>query len=174
MLARPRTDAFPALQQLGRLSQELTQTYLSVGTSSSPGNRGVPRSLRSTRFADQSKRLRAQFPSCRQPNKRLGDDLGARCANLDAHDHHCSCCFGVVRGKLSELWFRVLDERRAAVTRVATRGPGYVASMLPSGPNIHQMINEGAEVAVSIHIYGFDHRLCGSSIRRRRYELTSA
>jgi hypothetical protein len=37
--------------------------------------------------------------------------------------------------------------------------------MLPTGPNIHQMPNDSGEEAISIHIYGFDHRYCENSIR---------
>lgn len=86
------------------------------------------------------------------------------------HDHHCSCCFGVVRGALEERWFDALDETRAAVTRVATREPGFTACMLPSGPNIHQMRNRGEEEAVTVHIYGFDHARKASSIEREYVE----
>ncbi|MHB2166909.1 cysteine dioxygenase [Alsobacter sp. R-9] len=85
-------------------------------------------------------------------------------ARTSIHDHHCSCCFGVVSGVLTERWFRVVGPGRAAVSATARRTPGFVAAMLPDGPNIHQMVNETSEDAVSIHIYGFDHRRHASSI----------
>jgi predicted metal-dependent enzyme (double-stranded beta helix superfamily) len=50
------------------------------------------------------------------------------------HDHHCSCCFGVLSGLITEFRFRRVDEERAAIIEEATRAPGYVACMLPSGP----------------------------------------
>jgi len=82
------------------------------------------------------------------------------------HDHHCSCCFGVVSGALREVWFDAIDANRAIRTAEHDRLPGFVAAMMPTGPNIHQMINVGAEEAISIHIYGYDHRACSSSIDR--------
>jgi hypothetical protein len=38
--------------------------------------------------------------------------------------------------------------------------------MLPSGPHIHQMANAEQEEAISIHIYGFDHRRHATSVER--------
>lgn len=82
------------------------------------------------------------------------------------HDHHCSCCFGVVSGTLGETWYRAIDEVRAVPTDEQKRTAGYVACMLPSGPNIHRMNNTGPGEAISIHIYGFDHEVHSSSIER--------
>ncbi|MFC5506497.1 MULTISPECIES: cysteine dioxygenase [Hyphomicrobiales] len=80
------------------------------------------------------------------------------------HDHHCSCCFGVVSGTVTETWYRAIDAQRAIATEQHDRQAGYVACMLPSGPNIHRMRNLGTEDAISIHIYGFDHEAHESSI----------
>ncbi|WP_246777221.1 cysteine dioxygenase family protein [Microvirga sp. VF16] len=88
------------------------------------------------------------------------------------HDHHCSCCFGMLSGSLEEVWFRSVGEGRVVVSERAVRSPGYVACMLPSGPNIHQMINSHGEEAISLHIYGFDHNMHASSILRE-YRLAS-
>lgn len=86
------------------------------------------------------------------------------------HDHHCSCCFGVVAGKLEERWFSAIDDTHAALTNVALREPGYTACMLPSGPNIHQMRNTGDQEVVTVHIYGFDHTQKASSIEKEYIE----
>ena len=88
------------------------------------------------------------------------------------HDHHCSCCFTVLQGTIREVWFKAIDGDRVLKTAEHCRTPGYIAAMLPSGPNIHQMLNDGSEEAVSLHIYGYDHRLRSSSIHReyRRVE----
>ncbi len=90
-------------------------------------------------------------------------DVGAR---TSVHDHHCSCCFGMLTGELREVSFRAVDESTALLAGEASRGAGFVGCMLPSGPNLHQMVNDGAVEAVSIHIYGFDHRMRASSVRR--------
>jgi predicted metal-dependent enzyme (double-stranded beta helix superfamily) len=96
-------------------------------------------------------------------------DVGAR---TSIHDHHCSCCFAVLKGTVGESRFAAIDARRAVLKSTATRGPGYVACMLPTGPNLHQMANLGAEEAISLHIYGFDHRQHANSIDRE-YELAA-
>lgn len=80
------------------------------------------------------------------------------------HDHHCSCCFGIVSGTLTETWYRSIGDGRAVPMQVEDRQPGYVAGMLPSGPNIHRLINAQDSEAISIHIYGFDHAAHESSI----------
>lgn len=80
------------------------------------------------------------------------------------HDHHCSCCFGVVSGVVRETWYRAINASQAVPVEVHERAPGYVACMLPSGPNIHRMENCGDREAISIHIYGFDHQMYASSI----------
>ena len=80
------------------------------------------------------------------------------------HDHHCSCCFGVVSGTVTETWYRAIDASRAVQTEEQERQAGYVACMLPSGPNIHRMRNLGSGDAISIHVYGFDHEAHASSI----------
>lgn len=82
------------------------------------------------------------------------------------HDHHCSCCFGMLQGSIREIWFRALDERRAAVTGGVLRKQGDVACMMPSGHNLHQMVNDEAGEAISLHVYGFDHEAHASSIHR--------
>lgn len=80
------------------------------------------------------------------------------------HDHHCSCCFGVVSGTVTETWYRAIDATRAVPTEEQERRAGYVACMIPSGPNIHRMRNFGPGDAISIHIYGYDHEAHASSV----------
>ena len=87
-------------------------------------------------------------------------------ATTPIHDHHCSCCFAVLAGSLREVRFDAIDDTRAVRTAEHDRLPGFVAAMMPTGPNIHQMVNAGREDAISIHIYGYDHRACASSIHR--------
>jgi predicted metal-dependent enzyme (double-stranded beta helix superfamily) len=82
------------------------------------------------------------------------------------HDHHCSCCFGLLRGSLRETWYRPISETHAVATLDTVREPGFVACMMPSGPNLHRIVNDGPEEAVSIHVYGYDHRAQDSSIHR--------
>lgn len=90
-------------------------------------------------------------------------DSGARTA---IHDHHCSCAFGIVSGRLTEFRFRALDEVRVAKTWETVHRPGDIASLAMTRPNIHQMVNDSGAVAISLHIYGFDHRVHASSVDR--------
>ena len=96
-------------------------------------------------------------------------DVGSR---TSIHDHHCSCCFGVFSGALEESWFRAMNTGNAIVTGQLTRRAGHIACMLPSGPNLHQVANEGDVEAVSLHVYGFDHRQHRSSVGHEYRVLT--
>lgn len=80
------------------------------------------------------------------------------------HDHHCSCCFGMLSGTVRELNFRAVKEGHAVQVGDKQLAPGYVECMLPDGTDIHQMINDSGAEAISIHIYGFDHNSYESSI----------
>ncbi|MCJ2122660.1 cysteine dioxygenase family protein [Methylobacterium sp. J-077] len=82
------------------------------------------------------------------------------------HDHHCSCCFGLLSGSLRETWYRPISETHAVATQDAVRAPGYVACMMPSGPNLHRIANDGPDTAISIHVYGYDPREQSSSVHR--------
>ncbi|SDO06759.1 Cysteine dioxygenase type I [Methylobacterium phyllostachyos] len=88
------------------------------------------------------------------------------------HDHHCSCCFGLLRGTLRETWYRPISDTHAVATQDVVREPGFVACMMPTGPNLHRIANDGPEAAVSIHVYGYDHRAQESSIHRT-YEIAA-
>jgi predicted metal-dependent enzyme (double-stranded beta helix superfamily) len=90
-------------------------------------------------------------------------DRGARTA---IHDHHCSCAFGIVSGRLTEFRFRALDEVRVAKTWETAHRAGDIVSLATAQPNIHQMVNDSGGVAISLHIYGFDHRVHDSSVDR--------
>jgi predicted metal-dependent enzyme (double-stranded beta helix superfamily) len=87
-------------------------------------------------------------------------------AETPIHDHHCSCCFAVLAGSIREVWFDAIDANRAVRTAQQDRLPGFVAAMMPTGPNIHQMMNVSGEEAISIHLYGYDHRQHATSIDR--------
>jgi predicted metal-dependent enzyme (double-stranded beta helix superfamily) len=87
------------------------------------------------------------------------------------HDHHCSCCYAVLSGVLQESWYDRLDQTRSVQTKAFARTAGEIACMLPTGPNLHKMSNASGEEAISIHIYGYDHRTRASSIDREYLAL---
>ncbi|WP_029006556.1 cysteine dioxygenase [Azorhizobium doebereinerae] len=85
-------------------------------------------------------------------------------ARTSIHDHHCSCCFAVLSGTLAETYFEPVGAGLAQPRHQALRSPGFIACMMPSGPNLHRMENLGTAEAVSLHIYGYDHRRHASSV----------
>lgn len=80
------------------------------------------------------------------------------------HDHRCSCCFGIVQGKLTEIRYHAIDQTQVIERERIVRDEGFIDCLLPSGPNIHMMCNETEQNVISIHIYGYDHRLHSSSV----------
>ena len=96
-------------------------------------------------------------------------DAGAK---TSIHDHHCSCCFGILAGALTEIKFKAIDEATAVMTSRTLRSAGHIACMTPTGPNLHQIVNEGRREAISLHIYGYDHTTRATSVDRE-YKLAA-
>ncbi|MFD4586643.1 cysteine dioxygenase [Streptomyces sp. NPDC058434] len=84
------------------------------------------------------------------------------------HDHVSWCVTGVHRGEEHERRYRLVP-RGAAARLVATgdvvNPAGTVAAIAPPG-DIHLVRNSGADVALSLHVYGADIARLGTSIRR--------
>ena len=123
--------------------------------------------------------------------ERSGDAAGYRCHVLHAepdgsfsvtamvwrpgqvtpiHDHVTWCVFGVVQGvEYEELY--ALDADGTSLTEVGHNQnmPGEVSGFAPPG-DIHRVRNIGADVAISVHVYGADITRLGSSVRRT-YDL---
>ncbi|GIW05802.1 MAG: cysteine dioxygenase [Dehalococcoidia bacterium] len=86
------------------------------------------------------------------------------------HDHVSWCVVGVHRGRELETRYRLDDSRNALVqVGTVTTDVGTVAALTPPG-DIHKVANAGSELTISIHVYGADINVLGSSIRRR-YDL---
>lgn len=158
------------LQALSSLTSELERQYLDQA-------RNVLRQLLDNPHLLKGKPLLREASSYTR-NLLFGDDRLSAWALVWApgsatpiHDHHCSCCFAVLSGCLTEVWFTPAAEGKASVSRESVREAGYAAAMMPTGPNIHQMRNDSGVEAISVHIYGYDHRRCDSSIHRV-YELS--
>lgn len=85
------------------------------------------------------------------------------------HDHRCWCVVGVWRGLERETTYDVycdgdkpyLVERETAVYR-----PGSVSVLVPPDEDVHRVENAGDRLAVSLHVYGDDISVLGSSINR--------
>ncbi|HEY0603047.1 MAG TPA: cysteine dioxygenase family protein [Herpetosiphonaceae bacterium] len=88
------------------------------------------------------------------------------------HDHVSWCVVGVYAGREQEMQYQVEEQDGAAYLLpigVSYNEAGSVEALTPPG-DIHQVVNPGPGLAISIHVYGADIRRLGSSIRRR-YEL---
>ena len=85
------------------------------------------------------------------------------------HDHRCWCVVGVWRGFERETSY---DFGRDAASEYLVRreshygGRGAVSVLVPPEEDIHVVENAGADVAISLHLYGDDIGLHGSSVNR--------
>jgi predicted metal-dependent enzyme (double-stranded beta helix superfamily) len=72
------------------------------------------------------------------------------------HNHHCSCAYGIYRGSIEEIVYSVEPTGDGAVESARwQRGAGYVGGALLAAGLVHEMLNRGADPAVSIHVYGY-------------------
>ncbi len=80
------------------------------------------------------------------------------------HDHLTWCVTAVLQGAEYEEIFALRDGYLEILAR--NQNPvGAVSGFAPPG-DIHQVRNNGTEIAVSMHVYGTDITRVGSSIRR--------
>jgi predicted metal-dependent enzyme (double-stranded beta helix superfamily) len=86
------------------------------------------------------------------------------------HDHLCWCVVGVWRGIERETTYDLHSDQGSPylLERVtATTGPGDVSVLVPPEEDIHRVENGGSELAISIHVYGEDISVLGSSINQQ-------
>ncbi len=81
------------------------------------------------------------------------------------HDHLSWCVVGVYEGAEHETRYRLRSDGRLVESGTAIALPGDVAGLLPPG-DIHRVHNTGDGTAISLHVYGADLSVVGSSIRR--------
>lgn len=82
------------------------------------------------------------------------------------HDHVTWCVFGVIQGtEYEELYALSPDGKRLEEVGRSQNNRGEVSGFAPPG-DIHRVRNIGADVAVSLHVYGADITRLGSSVRR--------
>lgn len=89
------------------------------------------------------------------------------------HDHLSWCVVGVYQGAEESTLYRLIDngvdEPHLVVTGQMLDHAGQTSYFVPPG-DIHEVANTSADKVISIHVYGMDVSVCGSSIRRR-YDL---
>ena len=84
------------------------------------------------------------------------------------HDHRCWCVVGVWRGLERETTYELHDAADLVIVprRSAVSEPGDVSVLVPPDEDIHRVENCGTSLAISIHVYGGDISMLGSSINR--------
>lgn len=83
------------------------------------------------------------------------------------HDHCCWCVVGVWEGVERESTYDVVEgaDRLSLVPRGETLAVrGDVSVLVPLDEDIHRVENAGAGIAISLHIYGADIQVRGTSI----------
>jgi 3-mercaptopropionate dioxygenase len=80
------------------------------------------------------------------------------------HDHVAWCAFGVLSGNEHETLYRDMGDHLREIGAADNR-PGEVSGFAPPG-DLHKVRNTAAEVGVSIHVYGADLSVSGTSVRR--------
>jgi 3-mercaptopropionate dioxygenase len=86
------------------------------------------------------------------------------------HDHICWCVVGVLQGLEHEERFHLLEgadgERWLTPAGVDILTAGHTCALIPPQENIHRVRNAGNDLAISIHVYGDDLDIYGSSINQ--------
>ena len=86
------------------------------------------------------------------------------------HDHICWCVVGVLEGVERERRFHLRQdpggERWLSCGADVLVAPGSVSRLTPPDENIHQVRNAGSDLAISLHVYGADISVVGSSVNQ--------
>jgi predicted metal-dependent enzyme (double-stranded beta helix superfamily) len=85
------------------------------------------------------------------------------------HDHRCWCVVGVWRAVERETNYDLHGDAGAlslVPRHSAVAAPGEVSVLVPPDEDIHRVENAGTSLAISIHVYGDDISVLGSSINR--------
>lgn len=86
------------------------------------------------------------------------------------HDHRCWCIVGVLQGRETETRYELHEEGDSCVLAKVNESEyeaGEVCALVPPDENIHQVANSGGhddKLTISMHIYGADISLLGTSI----------
>ncbi len=85
------------------------------------------------------------------------------------HDHRCWCVVGVWRGLERETTYDLHGDNDPFLLRrgSSVAEPGTVSVLVPPDEDVHRVENCGSSLAISVHVYGDDISVLGSSINRR-------
>jgi len=86
------------------------------------------------------------------------------------HDHRCWCVVGVWQGRERETTYDLHSDggsRYLLKRHVVETGPGDVSVLVPPDEDVHRVENGGKDLAISVHVYGDDISILGSSINEQ-------
>jgi predicted metal-dependent enzyme (double-stranded beta helix superfamily) len=83
------------------------------------------------------------------------------------HDHRTWGVVGQLRGREVSTNYRRGADGRLTVASVDALEPGQTIAFSPEQGDIHQVVNDGPEVAISVHVYGANI----GTIERHVYDL---
>jgi predicted metal-dependent enzyme (double-stranded beta helix superfamily) len=81
------------------------------------------------------------------------------------HDHRCWGAVAVLEGAEHETLYALGDDEQLRPGQRTVYPAGFVSAFAPPG-DIHRVRNGGPGTAISLHVYGADIAVLGSSIRR--------
>ncbi len=81
------------------------------------------------------------------------------------HDHRCWGAVAVLQGAEHETLYSLRGQDQLVPGRQTSYPAGDISAFAPPG-DIHQVQNRGPATAISLHVYGADIAVLGSSIRR--------
>ncbi len=90
------------------------------------------------------------------------------------HDHVSWCVVGVYQGKERETRYTLhqdVDGQFLIPTRCEMATPGETVALVPPDEDIHEVACVGDDLAISIHVYGADIAMLGTSINHRFDDL---
>lgn len=85
------------------------------------------------------------------------------------HDHRCWCVVGVLEGREEETRYEFWHGpagRELTVSGQSMNDSGDVCRLVPPEENIHKVANAGDGVTISLHIYGANIAVLGTSINQ--------
>jgi len=86
------------------------------------------------------------------------------------HDHRCWCVVGVWQGRERETTYDLHSDgnsRYLLKRHVVETGPGDISVLVPPDEDVHRVENGGDDLAISVHVYGDDISILGSSINEQ-------
>lgn len=81
------------------------------------------------------------------------------------HGHRTWCAYRVLQGELTETLYRWDEAAQCALpVREAARRPGDIVTAEAGLEQIHRLGNAGADLAVSLHVYGVDAQAIATGV----------